>query len=233
MYWGDLDDDTSDLSEAEFGAYIRLIQAYWINGGPISDNKQRIYSRVRAHSTTGKRLYNDILKSFFVHKNGAYHHKRIDKELAQASKNIRKNKQRTAAATAARKLKRSNVTSNVTLTPSPTPTPISKKKKTPLTPLKNACQNVDNSHNPLLNKGKNTDNYVDNSSNPLKTFTIHNYIDDSVRKQAERDNPKWSIFELARVYDEGVHNGKRSIPHTPAKAFLAWCNCYTRNKRPS
>ncbi len=111
MYWGDWHRDTKGLTDAQLGRYIHIIEAYWANGGPLGDEKRHLFRLVSAHSKAEKIRTKEILSTYFYHKDSAYHHKRIDKELEQATENIRKNKQRTEAATAARTKKRSTLRS--------------------------------------------------------------------------------------------------------------------------
>lgn len=61
-------------------------------------------------------------------------------------------------------------------------------------------------------------------------FKIEPYLDDNAIMEARLKAPGWDIYNLMRVYDEGVEN--RGPPKNPAKAFPAWCGNYTKGKHP-
>lgn len=121
--------ETARLSLQEQGAYFMIMKEYWNNGGPIEDDKTRIYRSCGAQSRSEKESVNLILGTYFLHENGMYKHTRIDRELSDAYENKEKNRKRTEKATAARKKTTSNVTTNVTSTPSPSPSPILSEDK--------------------------------------------------------------------------------------------------------
>ena len=81
IYWGDYTKDTAGLSLQEHGAYIMLIKEYWNNGGPISDNKTRIYRSSGSQSRSEKASINFILETYFLHQNELsslfYHYQKI------------------------------------------------------------------------------------------------------------------------------------------------------------
>jgi uncharacterized protein YdaU (DUF1376 family) len=95
LYIGDYLADTGHLSQAEHGAYLLLIMAYWRNGGPLPDD-DRVLRRISktAPGKWGK------MRSCMIHffdpcmgsnletctGNKIWRHKRIDAELENANK---------------------------------------------------------------------------------------------------------------------------------------------------
>lgn len=127
LYWSDWMRDTARLSLQEQGAYFMLLKEYWNNGGPLTNDKTRIYRATGAQSRSEKESVNLILETYFLHENGMYRHARIDAELAEAAENKDIQRKRTEAARAARAKRTETVTENVTDTvtasPSPSPSP--------------------------------------------------------------------------------------------------------------
>jgi uncharacterized protein YdaU (DUF1376 family) len=80
---GDYLTDTAHLSTLEHGAYLLLIMNYWQRGEPlpVDDKKLRGIARMTAAEWAESR---DTLLEFFVERDGALHHKRIDEELERA-----------------------------------------------------------------------------------------------------------------------------------------------------
>lgn len=74
FYIGDYQKDTSDLSNAEHGAYLKTILAYWSNGESLPDRKFRVLC--------GKEFQR--VSEFYSLEGGRWHHKRIDEELRKA-----------------------------------------------------------------------------------------------------------------------------------------------------
>jgi uncharacterized protein YdaU (DUF1376 family) len=80
-YVGDWDRDTGHLSNEENGAYVRLVDWYWING-PLPDDDKKLGSIIRDHKAW-KRL-RPTLVAFFQRRDGWWYHKRVEAELAKA-----------------------------------------------------------------------------------------------------------------------------------------------------
>lgn len=80
---GDYLTDTAHLSTLEHGAYLLLIMNYWQRGEPLpaDDKKLRGITRMSAAEWAESR---ETLLEFFVVRDGALHHKRIDEELERA-----------------------------------------------------------------------------------------------------------------------------------------------------
>lgn len=104
FYPGDYLRDTMHLSTVQHGAYMLLIMHYWMVGGPISAELDGVYSACKADRYTWPKI-KPLLTEFFELRDGKYHHKRLDEEIAKAKELKEKQRARTAAATEARKAK--------------------------------------------------------------------------------------------------------------------------------
>lgn len=82
MYWSDYDEDTSDLSLIEHGAYTQLIKVYWQRQGPLPDDDERLARMIRTTPQQWRKL-RLRLAEFFQIADGQWHHKRIDAEIAR------------------------------------------------------------------------------------------------------------------------------------------------------
>lgn len=74
---GDFIRDTSNLTDVQLAAYLRMIWAYYLSEKPFTDAPEDIAFAVRSDEKTVQLL----LKHYFVEVDGAWHHKRIDKEI--------------------------------------------------------------------------------------------------------------------------------------------------------
>lgn len=129
IYIGDYLSDTLGLTLSQHGCYFLLMMGYWKKRGPLPDAEAR--SMMRDASVTDC----ERIAKFFVVKDGFWHHKRIDTELARALKN--KDSRSSAAITASnarwKRSKTSSVThpsritdASLTDVPSPSPSPSDK-----------------------------------------------------------------------------------------------------------
>ena len=84
VYIGDYLADTPHLNRAQHGSYLLLIFAMWRTGGTLPDDDRRLAAIAKA---TPKQWQEDkaLIAELFVIENGAWRHKRVDKELAAAS----------------------------------------------------------------------------------------------------------------------------------------------------
>jgi uncharacterized protein YdaU (DUF1376 family) len=80
IYIGDYLRDTEELSAEEHGAYILLLMHYWLKGGIIGSNVDRL-SRV---ARTTPETCSFILGYYFTLDGGNYKNKRADDEMANA-----------------------------------------------------------------------------------------------------------------------------------------------------
>lgn len=124
FYWGDYLADTMHFSTKQHGMYLMLIGHYWINGGPIKNDRREILRIVGLTGKGPQKELNEALKKFYV-KGDMLHHKRIDKEIAEAKKRIANFSKRAGNAARARwqKHKTDDATSNASSMPQATPEP--------------------------------------------------------------------------------------------------------------
>jgi len=99
--WADYWRDTGHLSAAEHGAYLNLIGAYWVNGGPLPADPARLERLAKCSSKEWKAMSFTIL-AFFETRDGRISHKRIDLELERSAKLYAARKERIAKINAAR-----------------------------------------------------------------------------------------------------------------------------------
>jgi uncharacterized protein YdaU (DUF1376 family) len=83
-YIGDFSRDTGHLSPLERGVYRDLIDHYYATEAPLPMDRTKLYRIAQAH-TKDERAAVDAVLPFFSEFNGAYHHKRIDKEIKSAA----------------------------------------------------------------------------------------------------------------------------------------------------
>ena len=87
LYIGDYLADTMHLDGPKHGAYILLIMHYW-RSGPLPDNDDELAAIARTDIKDWKKRIGPSVRRFFRVEEGLLRHKRIDAELANASKNI-------------------------------------------------------------------------------------------------------------------------------------------------
>lgn len=85
LYVGDYTGDTLHLTTLQHGIYFLLIIAYWRRGGPLPDNDDYL-SGVSKLSLAEWQAHKPTLQAFFNVIGGLWRHKRIDAELAKASR---------------------------------------------------------------------------------------------------------------------------------------------------
>jgi uncharacterized protein YdaU (DUF1376 family) len=76
LYWADYWYDTQDLTDSQHVVYWKTMSAYWASGGALPDKVFR---------SICKREFPRVA-DFYAFRDGKWHHKRIDKELAKARK---------------------------------------------------------------------------------------------------------------------------------------------------
>jgi uncharacterized protein YdaU (DUF1376 family) len=84
LYIGDYLADTAHLTQGQHGAYMLFIMHYWVRG-PIPAKQKQCMSIAQARTPDECEAAQDVLDGFFELRDGCYHHKRIDKELADAA----------------------------------------------------------------------------------------------------------------------------------------------------
>jgi uncharacterized protein YdaU (DUF1376 family) len=83
LYIGDSLADTMSLEAREHGAYLLLIMHYWRNG-PLPSDDRSLAGIARVDRKTWIGDTGPIVRQFFNEQDGKLHHKRIDKERAEA-----------------------------------------------------------------------------------------------------------------------------------------------------
>lgn len=63
-------------------------------------------------------------------------------------------------------------------------------------------------------------------------FRIQRFLTETVVDAAKRRAPGWDIYHLAGIYNGNINDGRQERPKYPAKAFPAWCGCYTKGEPP-
>lgn len=84
----DLISDTQYLDAGQFGAYVRLLLAYWRSGPPQDDD--RLLSRIAGMSPDEWSATRSALEPFFDIEGGRWMHWRTDEDLAAAYEAINK-----------------------------------------------------------------------------------------------------------------------------------------------
>jgi len=109
IYWmkfapGDYVTDTMGLSTIHHGAYILTICAYWLHGGPLPDDDDRLRHITHLDTQEWSKAKQALLQ-FFTPKDGHWHHDRIDAELLESGKRYQQKIDASEAASKARKSK--------------------------------------------------------------------------------------------------------------------------------
>ena len=88
-YVGDYHGDTMHLSCLEHGAYNLLMDAYWMNGGPIQNDNKYLANVTKLSLSDWSAIRSVIEKFFIVRKSNPelWIHKRIEIELEKARNN--------------------------------------------------------------------------------------------------------------------------------------------------
>lgn len=74
---GDYTLATLHLEDRQDLCYRRLLDAYYLDGGPLADAKQTLSRRVR----TDEQTLSEVLSEFFILRDGYWHHARCDREI--------------------------------------------------------------------------------------------------------------------------------------------------------
>lgn len=82
--WGDYWRDTGHLKAAEHGAYLNLLGHYWVSGKPLPDDDARLHRLAKTTRAEWQRLGGTV-RAFFTVRDGALHHKRVEREIARAT----------------------------------------------------------------------------------------------------------------------------------------------------
>lgn len=83
-YPGDYGKKTSMLRALHHGVYTLLLDAYWSHGGPLPDDDEDLHTIARCTVEEWAVCRVKVLQRFFRLKDGHWHNKRMDEELAIA-----------------------------------------------------------------------------------------------------------------------------------------------------
>ncbi len=63
------------------------------------------------------------------------------------------------------------------------------------------------------------------------SYNVEYHLNDTGRAYAKMNAPGWDMYELIKIYNEGIANGTREPPANANTAFPAWCTKYTKGKQ--
>lgn len=87
IYWHDYLGDTRHLNTLQHGAYLLLISAYWVRGGPLPNDAKFLRQVTGLHGNSW-RYHSKILLDFFEEREGYLYHKRVESELLRSCDRI-------------------------------------------------------------------------------------------------------------------------------------------------
>lgn len=100
--------DTQALSTEGHGAYLLILMAYWINGGPLPDDDDE-FAAITKLGTEGWRRWRPKMERFFVVEGGFWRQKRADLELDTARARHAAHVERSAKGNAAKAAKKESL----------------------------------------------------------------------------------------------------------------------------
>jgi uncharacterized protein YdaU (DUF1376 family) len=107
---GDYRRDTTHLSLLEHGIYRQLIDQYYLNEKPISDDLNKTSRLLNARTEVEKAAVKNVLNDFFILEIDGWHHKKADELIAEYHAYIEK--QRTNGGKGGRPVKNPPVSQN-------------------------------------------------------------------------------------------------------------------------
>jgi len=100
LYVGDYLGDTQRLTTEQHGAYLLLMLDYWRNGPPPDDDG--VLQQITKLDRAAWRKHRPILSGMFQIADGAWNHKRIDREMTDARDNAKRRSEKAKAGAKAR-----------------------------------------------------------------------------------------------------------------------------------
>lgn len=201
------------MDGAEFGAYMLLIVAcYQSSSHRLPDEDSRLCRMARVSPKIWARVRPAVMNKF-IHKHDLnsswFEHERINSESKRYQSKSTKNKTNALIRwdTGMQVASEAQCERNATQDPRP--------KTIPPSSLPDS-------------RGKG----VLNGQGGEGKFSIVPMLSDPELAAAKRNAPGWDIYELARIYNAGVHNGRRDRPNLPGPAFAGWCKSFTKGKNP-
>lgn len=82
---GDYAKKTSSLTMLEHGAYRLLIDFYYSNNGPFTNDVKMLYRVCGAFNPKERAAVSKILSKYFLPENGIWRHERCDEEILKSS----------------------------------------------------------------------------------------------------------------------------------------------------
>lgn len=76
--------DTMHLTRDQHGAYLLMIIAYWVNRGPLPDDDTVLSAITKSDMKTWLKTIRPVVSKFFQIRDGFWHQKKADFELARA-----------------------------------------------------------------------------------------------------------------------------------------------------
>lgn len=223
-YPGDYARDTGSLSMLEHGAYNLLLDSYYSNGpidtkqclsnASLMPDRSRVYRLCGAHTKEEMTAVDNVLMYFFTYKDGLYYQKRADEVIEKQRQSYERR------AEAGRKGGRSNAKAMLEHS------------------LSNQNQNqiLNNSLDCSQNRARGSfkKDLGDGGREPgfAGVYRVEPFLDDNALDNARAQAPGWNLQNLMAIYDSGINDGSREPPKYPKKAFPAWCNSYTKGRRP-
>lgn len=226
---GDLIQSTYHMDAAEFGAYVRLLLVHYDNPDGLPDDDRLLARWAGCTAKVWKRVRPVVIEKFQRVEEPGRAPKLVQRRTVEEIQMIRErsSNQRDKA------LKRWDTpdaaasvrhqSGNATPSPSTKPQPEPKGLQTPNSNTNTATPAVDNSGGSLDKSG----------SGGALGFKIIHHLSDSDIAAARKKADGWDVYLLMARYDEGINNGSRDKPRSPAKAFLAWLPYYTKGKGPN
>lgn len=231
--------DTEHLSDEEFGLYMRILILMWRTPRCRIPNDEK-WLKKRLDRSDNAPLFNqsnglmETLREFCQCDGNWWTQKRLVKEYeyltnqrdSQGKKSndywdkVKRGEIAPHEPVRGKSLKKPKSEGNSEYPPHPTPQ--ERKKELPLTPSKPTSAGTKPAPQGVFK----------NSEDGRGSFSIERHIRDDDFDQARIAAPKWDIYGLMRVYDEGINSGARTPPKYPARAFIAWIKLYTKGKNP-
>ncbi len=98
------------------------------------------------------------------------------------------------------------------------------------TESRNVTQRYDQSRNVTADETRK--DYKDPLTPQDKPFNIDRLLTDDDREAARSAAPGYDQQYLMRLYDAGINEGERHPPNHPSRAYVGWCQAYSKGKTP-
>lgn len=218
---GDLVGGTTNLDDAQFGAYMRLLIANIQAGTEGLDADQDVLRSYTRMTEKGWVKLWKLIGGKFVENGGKISHPRVAATILTII-----NKSDTARANRLKGLDTGTTDVQLPLDDSTTPRGTNLKTSKPT-----------HNNKPLDSiPANNPEGEVSISSKPKVfggPYRIMDVLSEKGRQAARAAAPGWDISNLGRIYDQKIADGSFQEPRSPDHAFPAWAGIYTKGKPPS